>query len=217
MSVREHLKQTALDIYAAALAAVDPFEAVNRCLSLEGENLQVQPLIASDEAGIHTTFLDGADLSLTVGGRTACSKCGPSASACSHADAALPYYTRWLWAQAIEGRWPAHRMAQLGIPPAAAQPTLVGVEPWRFLEPVVCGGATLYAASTSWADGCIVRFLDGGHVGRILVHHRRVQASQTNFSQYLGRNLFLNRQGMFGQGDNRSNALLVQRLQVFYP
>jgi hypothetical protein len=131
-------------------------------LSLEGEHLQVQPLIASDEAGIRATFLDGADLSLTVGGRTACSRCG--SSACEHTHAALPHYTRWLWAQAIEGRWPAHRIAQLGVPPAAAQPALVGVEPWRFLEPVVCGGATLHAVSTSWADGCIVRFLDGGHV-----------------------------------------------------
>lgn len=131
-------------------------------LALEGERLQVQPLTVSDEAGIHATFLDGADLSLTVGGRTACSRCGPSA--CEHVHAALPHYTRWLWAQAIEGRWPAHRIAQLGIPPAAAQPALAGIEPWRFLEPVVCGGATLYAASTSWADGCITHFLDGGHV-----------------------------------------------------
>ena len=131
-------------------------------LSLEGETLQVHPLVVSDEAGIRATFLDGADLSLTLGGRTACSKCGMST--CEHIRAALPLYTRWLWAQAIEGRWPAHRIAQLGIPPAAAQPALVGVEPWRFLEPVVCGGATLYAASTSWVDGCIVRFLDGGHV-----------------------------------------------------
>jgi hypothetical protein len=87
-------------------------------LSLEGERLQVQPLITSDEAGIHATFLNGADLSLTVGGRTACSRCGPSA--CEHVQAALPHYTRWLWAQAIEGRWPAPRIAQLGIPPAAA-------------------------------------------------------------------------------------------------
>jgi hypothetical protein len=131
-------------------------------LSLEGEHLQVQPLIASDEAGIRATFLDGADLSLTVGGRTACSRCGPST--CEHTHAALPHYTRWLWAQAIEGRRPAHRIAQLGVPPAAAQPALVGVEPWQFLQPAVCDGATLYAASTSWADGCIVRFPDGGHV-----------------------------------------------------
>jgi hypothetical protein len=133
-------------------------------LSLEGERLQVQPLIAGDEAGIRATFVDGSDLSLTLGGRTVCSRCGPSAYACEHVRAALPHYTRWLWAQAIEGRWPAHRIAQLGIPPAAAQPALVGVEPWRFLEPVVCGGATLYATSISWADGCIVRFRDGGHV-----------------------------------------------------
>lgn len=142
-------------------------------LALEGEPLQVQPLVKSDEAGIRAVFLDGADLSLTVGGRTACSRCG--LSACEHVHAALPHYTRWLWAQAIEGRWPAHRIAQLGIPPAAAQPALAGVEPWRFMEPVVCGGATLYAAgctpsaSTSWEDGCIVRFPDGdrtssGHV-----------------------------------------------------
>ncbi len=136
-------------------------------LALEGEPLQVQPLVTSDEAGIRAIFPDGADLSLTVGGRTACSRCG--LSACEHVHAALPYYTRWLWAQAIEGHWPAHRIAQLGIPPAAAQPALAGVKPWRFMEPVVCGGATLYAASTSWEDGCIVRFLDGdrtssGHV-----------------------------------------------------
>ena len=94
-------------------------------LSLEGKRLQIQPLVVSDEAGIRATFLDGADLSLTLGGRTACSKCGMST--CEHMRAALPHYTRWLWAQAIEGRWPAHRIAQLGIPPAAAQPALVGV------------------------------------------------------------------------------------------
>ncbi|MBN1936773.1 MAG: SWIM zinc finger family protein, partial [Anaerolineae bacterium] len=67
-------------------------------LSLEGETLDVQPLIREDESGIHATFLDGAQISLTVGGRTACSHCG--LSPCAHFSAALPHYTRWLNEQA---------------------------------------------------------------------------------------------------------------------
>lgn len=36
-------------------------------LSLEGETLDVQPWIQDDESGIHATFWDGAQISLTVG------------------------------------------------------------------------------------------------------------------------------------------------------
>ncbi|MBN1936696.1 MAG: SWIM zinc finger family protein [Anaerolineae bacterium] len=105
---------------ASACSCPDFEQRQGRCkhieavrLALEGETLDVQPLIQEDESGIHATFVDGACISLTVGGRTACSQCG--LSQCRHFEAALPHYTRWLNEQAATGRWPAHRLAQLGI------------------------------------------------------------------------------------------------------
>jgi hypothetical protein len=80
---------------------------------LDGETLDVQPLVDTDESGIHATFLDGARISLTVGGRTACSKCGYGE--CEHFCAAIPFYEVWLQEQAASGRWPAWKLEQLGV------------------------------------------------------------------------------------------------------
>jgi uncharacterized protein (DUF3820 family) len=123
----------------------------------EGESLNVQPVIETGEDGVTATYLDGARISLTIGGRTACSRCGERP--CHHYHEAVPFYGRWKWQQAQSGRWPARRLVELGIPPIAAKPGLLGKKRWT--PPVTkIDGAKLYAV----AKGHVVHFPDGGHV-----------------------------------------------------
>jgi hypothetical protein len=131
-------------------------------LLLEGEDLNVQPIVETDEAGITAGYFDGATISLTIGGRSACSKCGERL--CAHYWEAVPYYARWKWKQAQAGRWPANRLIELGIPPIAVEPNLVG-KPLTTVKdytptPVSVDGAKVYALGR----GHVVHFDDGGHV-----------------------------------------------------
>ena len=126
-------------------------------LLLEGEDLNVQPIVTSDEAGITASYFDGATISLTIGGRSACSKCGTMS--CSHLHEAVPFYARWKWLQAQSGRWPGNRLIELGIPPIAVKPGLLGKQ-WWTPQSVQVNGAKLYAL----VKGQVVHFQDGGHV-----------------------------------------------------
>lgn len=84
-----------------------------------GTTLDVQPLVETGEDGVHLTFADGACISLTIGGRSACTLCGPQP--CSHFRAALPFYEHWLEEQAATGRWPERRLRELGVGQSSRQ------------------------------------------------------------------------------------------------
>jgi len=126
-------------------------------LLLEGEDLNVQPIVTSDEAGITASYFDGATISLTIGGRSACSKCGERL--CAHYREAVPHYARWKWKQAQSDRWPANRLVELGIPPISVRPALIG-KSWYTPTPVSVDGAKVYALG----NGHVVHFDDSGHV-----------------------------------------------------